>query len=86
MDLPPVRFEMLRLDLVPRPAPVSCRPVPGADARFLTFSMVEAPPCRDPTTSPTIAEPPGWPPQGSGSSAAEAWTLPPPPVPPRPSS
>ncbi|CAK6701771.1 hypothetical protein VB734_02150 [Synechococcus sp. BA-124 BA4] len=84
MDLPPVRFEMLRLDLVPSPAPASCRPVPGADARSLTFSMVEAPPCRDPAAGLAIDEPLGWPP--SRSSADDSWTLPPPPVPPRPAS
>ncbi|WP_432785203.1 hypothetical protein AAJV73_00525 [Cyanobium sp. BSA11S] len=44
MDLPPLRFEMLRLDLNPRPEAPACIPVPGPDAQSLSFSMVEAPP------------------------------------------
>ncbi|MDM7937660.1 MAG: hypothetical protein QUV06_09410 [Cyanobium sp. CZS 48M] len=73
MDLPPVRFEMLRLNLNPSPAAPTCIPAPGPDAQVLSFSMVEAPPCRDPSARLAVDEPPGW-------------TLPPPPVPPRPAS
>ncbi|CAK6698154.1 MULTISPECIES: hypothetical protein [unclassified Synechococcus] len=84
MDLPPVRFEMLRLNLNPRPAAPACIPVPGPDAQALSFSMAEAPPCRDPAARLAIDEPPGWPP--ARSAGGDSWTLPPPPVPPRPAS
>ncbi|MBC1261783.1 hypothetical protein FQK07_11015 [Synechococcus sp. BSF8S] len=86
MDLPPLRFEMLRLDLTPRPEAPACIPVPGPDAQSLSFSMVEAPPCRDPAARPRIDEPQGWPPLPARSAEGDLWTLPPPPVPPRPAS